>query len=238
MNFPKSDYKEYPKTLPPDDFWGQVRRTVHGKPISENQIQLIVGAIKSGLDFRKNDCLLDIACGNGALSQRFFHYISEFLGIDNSEYLISVAVANFGNPPAFNFSVSGAAEYIQMEQNPDRFTKALCYGSFSFFTTQDARTVLKGLSERFTRIKRLYIGNLPDKARADAFYPADKDYADELADPASQIGIWRSQGDMEQLAAETGWSIQFKHMPDDFFAAHYRFDAILEPLRPRKKQIK
>jgi hypothetical protein len=26
--FPKWDYKEYLKTLPPDDLWGQVRRTV------------------------------------------------------------------------------------------------------------------------------------------------------------------------------------------------------------------
>ena len=39
MNFPKWDYKEYPKTLPPDDFWGQVRRTVMGKPISESEIK-------------------------------------------------------------------------------------------------------------------------------------------------------------------------------------------------------
>ncbi|GLQ93200.1 class I SAM-dependent methyltransferase [Dyella acidisoli] len=235
MNFPKSDYKEYPKTLPPDDFWGQVRRTVHGKPIPENQIQLIVEAIKSGLDFCNNDCLLDIACGNGALSQLLFHDIAEFLGVDNSEYLISVALANFGKPPEFNFSLSDAAEYIQTEQNPDRFTKALCYGSFSYFTTQDARTVLQGLSERFTKVKKLYIGNLPDKARAQAFYPAGKDYAEELVDHASQIGIWRSKEDMEQLAAETGWSIRFKHMPDDFFAAHYRFDAILEPLHSRMK---
>jgi SAM-dependent methyltransferase len=103
MNFPKSDYKEYPKTLAPDDFWGQVRRTVHGKPITENQIQLIVEAIKNGLDFQKNDCLLDIACGNGALSRRLFHDINEFLGVDNSEYLISVAIANFGAPPKIRF---------------------------------------------------------------------------------------------------------------------------------------
>jgi len=230
MSFPKSDYKEYPKTLPPDDFWGQVRRTVYGKPISEDQIRLMVEAIKSGLDFRHDDCLLDLACGNGALSRLLFDRISRFLGVDNSEYLISVALANFAKVPHFDFLVSGAAEYVRDEQNPLQFTKALCYGSFSFFSASDANAVLKGLSSRFTKIKTLYIGNLPDKDRAHLFYPAGKDYVQELSDHASQIGIWRNREELEQLAADTGWRIRFHLMPSDFFAAKYCFDAILEPL--------
>jgi len=233
MNFSKSDYKEYPKTLRPDDFWGQVRRTVHGKPISEDQIQLIVDAIKSGLDFREGDCLLDVACGNGALSRLLFDDVAEFLGVDNSKYLISVALENFARPPEFDFTLSGAAEYVHAERHPDRFTKALCYGSFSFFTAADARDVLQGLSSRFTKIKTLYIGNLPDKDRAKAFYPEGKDYAEELSNHASQIGIWRDRKEWKQLAAETGWGIRFQLMPNEFFAAHYRFDAILEPLHSR-----
>lgn len=235
MIFPKWDYKEYPKTLPRDDFWGQVRRTVHGKPITDEQIQLIVDAIKSGLSLKNDDCLLDIACGNGALSRLLFHDIAEFLGVDNSEYLISVALANFAKPPKFDFMLSGAAEYVRTEPTPDRFTKALCYGSFSFFTIADAHDVLLELSSRFTRIKTLYIGNLPDKDRAQAFYPSGNDYAEELTNHASQIGIWRNRKELEQLAAETGWRIRFLFMPNIFFAAHYRFDAILEPLHSRMK---
>ena len=228
MSFPKSDYKEYPKTLPPDDFWGQVRRTVYGKPVSDDQIQLMVEAIRHGLDFQVDDYLLDLACGNGALSHLLFDSFSKFLGVDNSEYLISVGLANFAKPPNFDFLVSGAAEYVREEQNPKRFTKALCYGSFSFFTAPDARSVLEGLSSRFTEIKTLYIGNLPDKDRAHLFYPQGKDYASELSDHASQIGIWRNRRELEQLAADTGWSIRFHLMPPHFFAAKYRFDAILE----------
>ena len=74
MIYPKSDYfhKEYPKTLDPDDLWGQVRRTVNGKPVSDAQIALIVAAIRDGLQFSKEDVVLDLACGNGALSSYFF----------------------------------------------------------------------------------------------------------------------------------------------------------------------
>jgi len=41
--YPKFDYKEYPKTLDPDDVWGQVRRTVNGKPVSEDQASVSGG---------------------------------------------------------------------------------------------------------------------------------------------------------------------------------------------------
>ena len=230
MNFPKSDYKEYPKTLAPDDFWGQVRRTVYGKPISDEQIGMMVEAIKHGLALQKGDCLLDIACGNGALSRLLFDDVSEFLGIDNSEYLISIALKNFAAPPLFDFRLNGAAEYVRLEEHPERFTKALCYGSFSFFSDADARGMLRGLSRRFPSIKALYIGNLPDKDRANAFFKEDANFADKLSDHASQIEIWRNRAELQQLASETGWKVRFHQMPSGFYASHYRIDALLEPM--------
>jgi cyclopropane fatty-acyl-phospholipid synthase-like methyltransferase len=70
MIFQKYDYIEYPKSLPEDDYWGQVRRTVNGKPVAETQIAMIVNAIQLGLELESSDKILDIACGNGALSSR------------------------------------------------------------------------------------------------------------------------------------------------------------------------
>ena len=55
----KGDYihKEYPKTCRPDDFWGQVKRTVHGKPVSQDQIDMIIYAIRNGLSLSHEDIL-------------------------------------------------------------------------------------------------------------------------------------------------------------------------------------
>jgi cyclopropane fatty-acyl-phospholipid synthase-like methyltransferase len=228
MEYPKSDYKEFPKTLAPDDFWGQVRRTVHGKPISDEQITMIVDAIKSDLDFCPGDILLDIACGNGALSRLLFDACTEFVGVDNSDYLISVAKQNFAKPPHYDFILSDAAEYVRVEPKPERFTKALCYGSFSFFSAEQASEILMKLATRFPNISKLYLGNLPDKSRAHMFYPPGENFEKILAEPSSQIGIWRSAHELEILAAETGWKIRYHLMSQEFFAAHYRFDAILE----------
>jgi len=227
----KSDYKEYPKTLPADDLWGQVRRTVNGKPVGEDQIQLMVEAIKAGLELRPTDHCLDIACGNGALSSYLFDDCASLFGVDYSPYLIEVALGRFARPPEYDFLLSDAATYARTEADPARFDKALCYGSFSFLPEADAPEMLEQLNSRFSGISRVFIGNLPDKDRAHLFYPAGKDYSSELSDHDAQIGIWRSEQELRQLARATGWDLEVLNMPAAFYASHYRFDAILRRAR-------
>ena len=225
---PKSDYKEYPKTLDPGDFWGQVRRTIHGRRITEGEVDVMVAAIRTGLDLRAEDVVLDLACGNGALSARLFDSCAGLVGVDASEYLIEVAKANFELVPRYTFLLDDAAHYAESEPEPERFSKVLCYGSFSYFSYDDARRVLVALGTRFVNARTVFIGNLPDRERAFSFFPPDVDFARDLDDHVSQAGIWRSSAQWDQLAVATGWSSRISSMPEDFFNAHYRFDVILE----------
>jgi len=173
------------------------------------------------------DVLLDIGCGNGALSRYLFKECREFFGVDFSEYLVSVAKENFESRPHYIFRHQDAAAYVDWEPEPARFTKALCYGCFMYLSFSEAEHVLRQLAERFTNLDTLYIGNIPDKLRAANFYPQDKDFTDLLADNKSPIGIWRSEEDIRELAEKTGWNVEFSYMDEDFYAAHYRFDAML-----------
>lgn len=229
MNYPKSDFKEYPKTLDPDDFWGQIRRTVNGKPVSDEQIALIVTAVRDALQFSKEDVVLDLACGNGALSRYFFEDCCSLHGVDYSPYLIEVATKQFQILGKSTFMVDDAVHYVENEPDPGRFTKALCYGSFAYFTEADARQVLRGLRDRFANVSRLFIGNLPDRDRTHLFYAAETDYTSQLKDHAAPIGIWRSQAEFCALAADEGWELKSTLMPPEYYAAHYRFDALLTP---------
>ena len=228
----KSDYihKEYPKTCAPDDFWGQVKRTVKGVAVSQIQIDMIIGAIREGLRLSQEDFLLDIGCGNGALSRYFFNDCGQFFGVDFSKYLISVAKANFEKPPFYVFKEIDAVKYVDWELEADRFTKALCYGCLPYLSFMEAEYILRRLSERFSQIKTIYIGNLPDKERAHLFYEDATDLSGVLDDNTSPIGIWRSKQEMAKLVHATGWRVRFHNMPDDFYAAHYRYDAILSRL--------
>ena len=225
--YPKFDHDEYARSCAPEDFLGQTRRTVQGKPVPQEQIDMIVNAVQTKLDIRKDDTLLEIACGNGYVSRLLFDSVAAYLGVDFSEYLISVAKKNFERPPHHLFTMSGAAEYARGEAHPERFTKALCYASFCYFPEPDAREVLHRLYERFTRLERVLIGNLPDRSRARDFYKNRTPSSEELADWSTAIGTWRTPEEFTQMAGDAGWKVQISTMPPEFFSAYYRFDALL-----------
>jgi cyclopropane fatty-acyl-phospholipid synthase-like methyltransferase len=225
----KSDYEYYPRTLPPDDFWGQVRRTVHGVPVSEEQIQMIVDALLTGLALVEDDAVLDIACGNGALSGYLYPHCASLFGVDMSEYLISVAKTHFEMPPKFTYHCDEAAHYVATENDPGRFTKVLCYGSFPFFPAQSGQAVLTDLRRRFTNVTRVVLGNLPDRDMAELFFEHGVPSPGVLDDHTEQIGVWRSREQMSGLAQECGWDAQFSTMPSEFYARAYRYDVLLTP---------
>ncbi|ALL63602.1 Methyltransferase domain [Paraburkholderia caribensis MBA4] len=226
-NYPTVDYDQHARTCPPDDFWGQVKRTVRGKAVPDEHIDMIVDAIHAQLAPQRHDVLLDLACGNGALSQRFFDHCAQLVGVDISEYLIDVANRHFARPPQISFVARGAAEYLREEMVPERFTKVLCYGSFAYFPADDAHVALQLLHDRFVNVDTIFIGNLPDRDRAEAFYAARTPEPGELDDHCAQIGIWRSREAFAEMAATTGWSARFSTMPSSFFSVHYRYDAVL-----------
>lgn len=231
MDRPKSDYKEYPKTLPPDDFWGQVRRTRYGKPASEEEIAAIVESIRSGLQLRSSDAVLDLACGNGALSVRLFDSCRKLVGVDFSEYLVSIARDNFQRPPDYTFEVGDMRDWVAQDPAPERFTKVLCYASAQFLSPSDLESVVTTIARRYGSVERVMLGNLPDSERAALFYKDGRDYAAELRDPTAQIGVWWSREELTGLAERAGMRVEFARLPQAVFNAEYRFDAVLTPAR-------
>jgi len=220
-------YKTHPKSCRPDDFWGQVMRTVNGVPVGEDQIVLIVNAIKAALELEQTDILLDLCCGNGALTDRLFKACSGGLGVDFSEPLIAIANQYFLSPPHRDYQLCDIEEFVSTTTDTTRFTRCLCYGSFMFLPEQKASQVLLQVHARFHNIDRFFIGNLPDRSKADV-YLADKKLASIIYDdPASPIGIWRTQAAFADLARACGWQARFSHMPATFYGAAYRYDVLL-----------
>ena len=215
-----------PKTCAPDDFFGQVKRTVNGKPITNKEIKMIVTAIKNGLKLKKEDVLFDLGCGNGALSVQLFLIYRTYLGIDFSQYLIEIAKKNF-EKEKFKFEHGEANEYLENSSINKLFTKGLCYGVFTYFEKEKLKIYSKKIREKFPLLKTLYLGNLADKDRAANFYYKHIDYSNLLDDNQSSIGIWRNKTEIIELCNKTGWKVNFHYMPKEFYSAHYRFDAIL-----------
>lgn len=223
-------HKEFPKTCDPSDYWGQVKRTVNGKPIGQDQIDMIINSVKAGLQLGKDDFLLDIGCGNGALSSLLLQHVEGLVGVDFSEYLISVAKKDFEKAPRYTFHLGDAHQFVTDYPSKSQVTKALCYGVFTYFEKEKAADILMRLNRDYTALNRVYIGNLPDRDKARDFYYANIDFSKLIDDPKSSIGIWRTKSDTEKLALECGWRIEFIQMPPNFYAAHYRYDVVLSRL--------
>lgn len=216
------DYDTHARTRPRQDFWGQVRRTVRGQAVAPAQIGMMVEAVAAHLALGPGDRLLDLACGNGALSHSLFGRCAGGVGVDISDYLIGVAREHFAGP-AHRYVVMDAAAYAETAP-PDGITKALCYGSLPYLTDHAAARMLRALHVRFPALQRILLGNLPDPARAGAFYPPGA--VPELREPRSSIGAWRSPVEVAALAGP-GWQVACHTMPPGFFATHYRYDAVL-----------
>jgi hypothetical protein len=225
--YAKFSYDAHARTCAPDDFLGQTRRTVQGVPIPEAQIRMILDAVQDGLQLHTDDVLLELACGNGALSVQLYDACQGYLGTDISEYLISVAKQHFERLPDYRFEMQGGVECVHQTPRPERFTRALCYAGFQYFIDADAADILATLHQRFTHLQRIFIGNLPDRARAADFYTNREVSAAELSDPGTALGTWRTREVFAQLAHDAGWQTAFSVMPQGFYAAHYRYDAVL-----------
>ena len=230
------NYDIHARTGPRTDFWERVRRIVYGRPVPETQIDLIVAAVIASLGLGPDDMLLDLACGNGALSDRLFERCAGGIGVDASEYLIGVAQEYFATPSR-QYVVADVADWVETAADPSRFTKAVCYGSFSYLPDDTAARMLRGLQRRFPRVGCVLLGNLPDPARAGRFYGAGSDAGrrtgrtpkrtrPNLRAPESDLGVWRDEAEITALAGP-GWQVATRPMPPEFFAAHYRYDATL-----------
>jgi cyclopropane fatty-acyl-phospholipid synthase-like methyltransferase len=220
-------HKEYPKTCEPTDFWRQVKRTVNGVPVSEEQIQLIVEAAFNGLGLVEEDELLDLCCGNGALTDRLLQHCKAGLGVDFSEYLIDVAKANFAVEPDRQYQLGDVVSFCQQHQDTAHFTKAMCYGAFSYLDAEAAKALLTALHSRFVNINQVFIGNLPDRDKLFVFF-TPQNYVEGIEFVSdSALGLWRTEDEFRQLAEDCGWRAKFRRMPANYYAAHYRYDVIL-----------
>jgi hypothetical protein len=130
---------------------------------------------------------------------------------------IDIANTHFGDPPSRSFVHGDAVQYLDTASDTERFTIALCCGSFAYFSEAGARSVLRNLHDRFLNIERVFIWDLPDLDRASLFYTIRQAAEGEMLDPSSQIAIWRSRSEFERLARDAGWRTEFSSIPEDFF---------------------
>jgi SAM-dependent methyltransferase len=219
-------FDTHARSCDPKDFQGQVMRNP-GKSVGPDQIAMIVDAIGKGLDIGPHDVLLDLCCGNGAITDPIFARCRGGLGVDFTPYLIEVAKTNFERPPDRLYRLADAQEYVETTDDTQRFTKVLCFGGFQYFPESTATGLLVALRGRFPNVQRMFIGNIPDLDRVGNFFGENIPSPDELKRHDTLLGVWRTEPEIAKLAAGCRWRPEFSRMPSAFHSAHFRFNATL-----------
>ena len=221
-------HKEFPKTVSRKDFWSQIKRTVNGKPVSEEDIAKIVSAIRSGLLHSEGaKKLLDLGCGNAALASRLFDDVDEYAGVDFSEYLIGVAREFFMDSRVKAYFEGDILNFLESNSDCEDYTHVLCYGVFSYLPKNRASDFFKLVFSNFPKVNDMFIGNLPDASKAEGFFAKRGLTEFELDNEQTPIGVWWEPSEIIRIAESCGWSARVEKMPPDFYAAEYRFDLVL-----------
>ena len=223
------NHNEHAKQFARSDFWSQIRRTVNGEPIDDYQISLIISAVRNGLRVGRQDSVLDFGCGNGALSSVIALNGCRLHGVDNSEYLISIAKEYFEDQQRVTFQYTTIESFLAQlsVEHGFMFTKSLCYGAFSYFSDEEINHLFAAHNSKLQNVETIYIGNIPDISQKDKFFvrytPPDLD----LLSCKTSIGKWWTQCELHELARSYGWCSSIVKMPDDFYGSSYRFDLVL-----------
>lgn len=221
MSTSEFDYTVRPKQFGRDEFWQQVRRTLNGKPVDESQIQLIVEQIVAALELRDDNSVLDIGCGNGALSVRLEPHVGRLVGVDYSDYLIGIAREYFQSE-RLNFEIQRIEEMVVGRQFSG-FDRALLYGVSSYLGDELLESLIVWYFA--TGGSLMFIGNVRDRTCAEEFYRRMPTQS-ELDDTTSSIGKWRRQDWFQDLAERHSIGIRFLKMPDHFYLSKYYYDVL------------
>ena len=166
--------------------------------------------------------LVDVGCGNGALTNLVGGHYKKVLGIDPSDYLIEIAKEFFENR-TLNFFVAEAIDYTKLRSD-DIYDHALMYGVSSFLSDEE----LEYFFEEFLESggQRLFIGAVRDLKQRKSFYKRKNLPLDENC-KETVMGIWRDISYFYSLASSRNCHCSISKMPKDFYASTYYFDVLL-----------
>lgn len=203
---------------------GRISR--HGKslPLTE-----LANYIVQKIDLNPNDKLLDVCCGNGALSWLLAQNVGEFTGVDLSAKQIERARQMY---PEGNWQQLAAENLGALNK---RYNKITLNFSFQYFTSnRQAMAVLRAMRLCASDDAQLLITDIPDVNFWHLYYPNTKSRLrwlfQKLTGKESMGKFWQQQK-LAELCQKAGFEAVFIQQPDHFPYAWYRFDCLLRPLK-------
>lgn len=218
------------------DFWNKnniinknnvhekVGRTIKGVPIKEEQWKDVINDLENQLELNKNDDVLDIAAGSGALSIPFSKIVNSVIAVDISEKLIN-DLNGIENIKTI------LADARSIEFNEAQFSKIILYFALQHFSEKETMLLFKKIYKWLKPGGFFYIGDIPDSDKKFEFFnnrERESAYFNSILTDEPIIGTWFNKEFLEKLGIFIGFKqATLIEQPEEYINAHYRFDILL-----------
>ncbi len=207
------------------DLQTQVMRTINKKPVVETSFQCLLADVKTRLQLCTNDVLLDLCCGNGAITVPLAADCKHVWGVDFCDELLQQM-----NKPANVSTV--CKNVIDMHFDSGTFDKILMYAGLQYFDHAETVTLFQKLYCWLKPGGRVYLGDLPDLDRIWRFFDTNArkaDYFKAVEDRCAIVGTWFTFDWLAKLAEHTGFNtVTLSQQKASQPYKHYRFDLAME----------
>ena len=212
----------------------QVGRTWRKKNYSEKQIQMIIERICYFLQASPQKKLLELACGNGMITDKLSPHFKHIHAIDFSKPLIEVAQNNFQREN-IDYHVGDATD---LPFTREEFDCVLIYFAFQYFTPVQAKKMFKQLDGILKPGGTILLGEVADGDRIWNFYKGISGrfiyYFNALRNKRI-IGHWWRPSDILKLGYELGWDLSVFYQDQELPNYYFRYDALIK--KPKMKKL-
>lgn len=205
----------------------QVLRTLNKRPVSSDTFAAIMSSITTLLQPDGSQALLDLCCGNGAVTRGLFDRFRQIVAVDLSDEFVAQLKRN---APAHVSAHVGDAKTIEFQ--PAAFERILLYAGLQYFSEEETVALFSRL-RRWTRPGgRVVLGDIPDLARRWRFFDSterEDAYFSGLQNGQPLVGFWFESEWLIKLARHAGFACATRHdqlQPLPYH--HYRFDLVVE----------
>jgi ubiquinone/menaquinone biosynthesis C-methylase UbiE len=191
--------------------------------------------IKEKMQFKNDEVILDVCCGNAALTRYIAHWCKEIHGVDYSEHLIETAKKIKANEAISNLHLhlSDAMNIDKLFQG-NFFDKSYCYFSFQYFNKEKRELLLEKLFYVTKPDGVIFIGDIPDKTRMWNFYPSRiKFYREKfsrfikLKEGECNLGWWVKPQEIIEWCKKNKLSVSILPQSKELPHWYYRFDVMI-----------
>ncbi|MEI8136310.1 MAG: class I SAM-dependent methyltransferase [Bacteroidota bacterium] len=199
----------------------KVGRTIKGVPITDEKWNASLKDIEDHLLLNKEDDVVDIAAGSGALAIPFSEKVRSYTALDISEKLLE----NLKKYPKIN---TIHADALQVDLGKENYSKAILYFALQHFNESECIILLEKIFKCLKPEGICLIGDIPDEAKKFTFFNTperEKAYFDSVKKNEPIIGTWFDKQFLLKAGHQCGFGKSIIiNQPNYHINSHYRFD--------------